>query len=120
MAGRQIHFDEAMAAQRRDRGITRSVEGADRLDAEWRDRMLETVRRTAEALPDFISDSVWAQASSQDRAFPKPKALGAVMLQAAKLGWIRRTDRTRTTANTARHRSPAPVWESLLYRGRVA
>jgi hypothetical protein len=120
VSARQVTLDEALATERRDRGIVRAAEGAGRLDEEWRSRMLETVRECAEALPDFICDSVWGFASPEDRAFPKPKALGAVMLAAARLGWIERTDRTRITANAARHRSPVPVWRSRIYRGRAA
>lgn len=117
---KQLTLDAYQAQVGRDRGIERAAIGADRLDPDWSRRMLETVRDTAEHLPDFISDDVWVYASPEDRAFPKPKALGAVMLAAAKQGWIERTDRTRITANAARHRSPVPVWRSRIYRGRAA
>lgn len=120
MTGRQIHFDEALAAQRRDRGITRAVEGADRLDPGWLDRMYDAIKACAQENREFICDDAWRYASEQDRGFAKPKALGGVFRKAANDGLIEKTDRVRLTANAARHRSPVPVWRSRIYRGKVA
>ena len=117
---KQLTLDAELATQRRDRGIERAAIGADRLDDEWRARMLKVVWAVAQSMPDFISDDVWSHASEQDRSFAKPKALGSVMLAAAKLGWIEITDQTRVTANAARHRSRVPVWKSKVCVWRAA
>jgi len=117
---RQVTLDEALASKRRDAGIARAAEGADRLDEEWKDRMYRAVVACAESNREFICDDVWRYASDADRNFAKPKALGAVVLRAAKAGVIANTGRFEKTANARRHRSPVPVWRSLTYRGRSA
>lgn len=117
MTPRQLTLDAQLAERRRDRGIERAATGAAQVDAEWAERMFEAVAICATALPEFICDDVWTFASAEDRAFPRPKALGAVILRAARRGWIARTDRVRLTANARRHRSPVPVWRSLIWRG---
>ena len=100
--------------ERRDDGIVRSAAAAQTRDAAWRDRMLDAVRTTARELPDFNCDDVWERSTPEDRRFPKPKALGAVTLRAARLKLTARTGDFRTSHHAGRRLSPAPVWRPLL------
>lgn len=96
----------ALAA--RDAALRRVDEHA---DPEWKDRALAAVRRTCEALPDFVVDDVWSTGGLESTR--EDRALGAVMRRAAKLGWMERTDRVRPSVRS--HGSPKPVWKSNLY-----
>jgi len=44
----------------------------------------------------------------------EPKAWGAVMLRAAKIGWCETTDRYGPSDKTSSHRRPKRVWRSLV------
>ena len=104
MSGRSMH--DALAA--RDTALQRVEEHA---DERWKQDALAAVRRTAEALPDFISDRVWdvggLESTREDRA------LGPVFLRAARLGWIEKTDRVRPSVRS--HGSGKTVWRSRLF-----
>ena len=83
----------------------------DHADPEWKDRALAAVRLTAQSKPEFISDDVWeiGQLDSTREA----RALGPVFIQAAKNGWIRKTDKVRPSVRS--HLSGKPIWVSLIY-----
>jgi hypothetical protein len=82
---------------------------ADSTDEGWRIEALEAVRRTALRLPSFISDDIWESGLEQTR---EDRALGPVMLKAARIGYCRKTDRVRPSVRS--HLSGKPVWESLI------
>lgn len=104
MTARSMH--EAIAA--RDRALDQVDEAA---DARWKEHALECVRRTCEQLPDFISDDIWTTGGLDSTR--EDRALGPIMLQAARLGWAVKTDRVRPSARS--HGSGKPVWRSRLY-----
>jgi hypothetical protein len=101
-------FDDARAA--RDAAVTAVDAHA---EPEWKELALEAVRRTCEALPEFICDDIWEV--GQLPSAREDRALGAVMRRAAREGLCVRTDRTRPSVRS--HLSPKPVWRSLLYAG---
>jgi hypothetical protein len=80
-------------------------------DERWREDALEAVRRTCVASATFISDDVWSVGELDGTR--EDRALGPVMLRAARLGWCRKTDRTRPSVRS--HLSGKPVWESLIH-----
>lgn len=98
-------FDAARAAA--EGAIQRVDEHADPL---WKEHALEAVRRTAELLPDFISDDVWEVGGLAGTR--EDRALGPVFLRAKRNGWIVKTDRVRPSVRS--HLSGKPVWRSLL------
>jgi hypothetical protein len=100
-------FDSARLA--RDSALTQ-VEDAS--DEAWRDRALTAVLVTARLLPEFFSDDVW-RVGGLDRT-REDRALGPVMLRAARLGWCVKTDRVRPSVRS--HLSGKPVWRSLIHR----
>jgi hypothetical protein len=61
---------------------------------------------------EFTTDDVWAIV--HDWEVREPRALCAVMLRAAHLGWISRTDRVRYSQRPVNHRRPVAVWRSNL------
>jgi hypothetical protein len=101
-------FDAAAA---RDTAIARVDEHADH---DWKTQALAAVRRTAEQLPEFIVDEVWATGRLESTR--EDRALGPIMRAAAREGWMVRTDRTRPSVRS--HLSPKPVWRSLIHQGQ--
>jgi hypothetical protein len=99
-------------AEARDAALQRVEANA---DPEWLTRALKAVHATCLSCADFISDDVW-KIGELDRT-REDRALGAVMVKAAKNGWCRKTDRTRPSVRS--NLAGKPVWESLIYREAV-
>jgi hypothetical protein len=83
-------------------------------DSIWRAEALSVIRELCLTRDTFICDDVWDLGL---RSTHNDKALGPVMIQAAKLGWCRKTDRVRPSRRS--HLSGKPVWESQLRAGEV-
>lgn len=105
----QMSLEDAIAE--RDVALER-VEASS--DEEWRDRAFAAVRQTCEQREQFISDDIWT--ISQLDSTREDRALGPVLLRAARAGLCIKTDRVRPS--TRSHGSGKPVWRSLIYKGR--
>lgn len=89
-------------------------------DAQWRGTACEVVRQIALLRETFTTDAIWYV---MDRDHPKksthePRAMGAIMRDAAQRGWVRATARYAPSSRPECHSRPVRVWESLLYPGR--
>ncbi len=77
----------------------------------WKAEALEAVYAVCCARHTFISDDVWEigelPSTREDRA------LGPIMLRAARLGWCRKTTEVRPSVRS--HLAGKPIWESLLH-----
>jgi hypothetical protein len=84
----------------------------DNAEDDWKDLALEAVHVTCMQRESFISDDVWVcgdlPSTREDRA------LGPVLMKAAKLKWCEKTDRVRPSLRS--HMSGKPVWKSLIWR----
>ena len=101
-----MNLNDALAA--RDRALRQVDENADEA---WKMDALDAVRKTCEQLPDFISDDIWTTGGLDSTR--EDRALGPIMLQAARNGWAVKTDRVRPSARS--HGSGKPVWKSSLF-----
>lgn len=63
----------------------------------------------------FTTDEVW-KALPEDVATPEPRAMGALMQQAAKQGTIYATKRTKKSKRKECHQRPVRVWQSRTYQ----
>ena len=63
---------------------------------------------------DFIVDDVW-RAMSNSRP-DEARAMGAIILKAARAGLCERTTEYRISAQKQCHGNPRVVWRSLVYR----
>lgn len=99
------------ALEERDKALA-AVE--DHADVEWLGEALTALYRTAERLPDLISDDVWASGLDSTH---EDRALGPVFRKAAKLGWITRDPEGRTRPSRRSHGSGKTIWLSHLYFG---
>jgi hypothetical protein len=82
----------------------------------WVEAALDAVKYVAETAREFTSDDLWDHIT-QPR---EPRALGAVMRNAQKLGYIKATDRWTPSERVECHGRPVRVWASLLIGGPVA
>lgn len=74
----------------------------------------------AMALPELTSDDVIERIPESFRTH-ELRALGPVMVRAAKWGWIAKSDRAgRNSRRASLHASPRTVWRSLLYKGEAS
>lgn len=104
-------FDRAVA--RRDDGMARAERHAGR---PWKERAIRAVRTYAERHEFFHVDEFWEWAMA--RGLPEgdsPRALGPVIKQAARDGYL---DRTRVSAPSVRSNTTGkPVWRCPRYVG---
>jgi DNA polymerase len=109
----QLQADELDAARRRDQALTLVADAADPtwMSAAW--DALVVYLRTHET---FFSDDFWAGTSLER---PKEsRALGPVVLRAARQGLMRKSGEFRKSA--ASNMTEKPVWKSLIYVKAVA
>lgn len=113
MTGQGDLLDLAAAMSARDEAVTRV---ADHADVEWVSHILDTIYCLAVAQDEFTTDDIW-QTIGEVASTHEPRALGACMRQAARLGYVRASDRYVPSARAACHARPVRVWESLLRPG---
>jgi len=103
--------DAARGGALRDEGITRSDEAA---KAEWKRAADEAVSFCARTRERLTTDDVWRAMPHGVREVREPRAMGAVMIRAAKAGLIVRTSVTEESSISRSHRRPKAVWQSLV------
>lgn len=113
MTGQGDLLDLAAAMTARDESITRVGEHA---DVEWVAHILDVIYMLAVAQDEMTTDDIW-QTVGEVAATHEPRALGACMRQAARLGYVKASDRYVPSARPACHARPVRVWRSLIYRG---
>ena len=98
------------------------VQGERHADPDWKKAAEIAIRKTAEELNEFIVDHVFERMNWSD-AYGKTgikttdqRAMGALILAAARQKLIARTDRFLPSFNRAHHACPRRVWRSLVYR----
>ena len=80
----------------------------------WKEDAYAVVRQLAETKPSFSSNDVWAAGLSQPH---DARALGPIMLGAARKGWIHMAEGYFVESNLSQqHRRPVQVWRSQLFR----
>lgn len=104
----------------RDPDTAEAIERADSHAAvatpEWREVALIAVRWCAEVHGQFTTEEVWQRLLDQhpDLQPPDGRALGATMLRAQRLGWIRATDRMVPRKIRKRNATRVQLWEATL------
>ncbi len=105
--------DKLCAKAATDEAVARVEEHA---DPEWKVRALDAINTCALSFPHFTTDAVWALLDGGPETHER-RALGAVMRDAARRGWIESTERTEQAARVVAHQRPQRVWHSLIYGG---
>lgn len=101
-------FDQPSGPELADEAIQRAKEHADR---EWYGDALGIVAALARRGEAFTTDDVWAQ-TDPTLSTHEPRALGAVMRDARKRGWIVPTSEYRQSSRLECHGRPVRVWRA--------
>lgn len=108
----QLDLLAALAAlAARDESMARVEQHADDV---WKREALAAVVRVARERGRFTTDDVWQALDGVEAGTHEPRAMGAVMRQAARQGWVRATDGYVRSSRVACHARPLRVWESAL------
>lgn len=101
-------FDQPSGPELADEAIQRAAENADR---EWYRSALDIVWSLGNT---FTTDDVWAALDRHGEPAPhEPRALGAVMRDARKRGWIAPTSEYRQSTRPECHGRPVRVWKAV-------
>ena len=83
--------------------------------AHWLARAMEAVFTVAQRLDYMTTDDVWDRLRGWQVPVPvEPRAMGVVMRDAAKEGWIKPTGQFRKTVRPQAHAGDVRVWKSGL------
>jgi len=104
-------FDLALSEYVKEEAIAR-VEAHNH--AEWKEAALIAILEAASMWPTFTTDEVWPLIG-HDPMLQEPRALGAVMRNAEKAGYIQATKEFILSKSVSRHRAPKRVWQSLVH-----
>jgi len=103
---------EELARQRRDTGMHRAADHAERVYPDWQDRAVGYVRLHATVHTQFMAETVRAVAEADGLTLPPDgRAWGAVMRRAQREGIIRADG--YAPANSS-NRSPKVRWASMV------
>lgn len=105
----QMTIDDAIEA--RDEAMTRVEDHADNA---WKDEAMRVVKRLAMNNAYITTDDVWRVMSQSTNTTHDPRAMGPIMRNAARLGWIERAGWSQQSTRKECHARPIAVWRSLL------
>jgi len=108
-----------MARAKRDDGMGRALDHAERDVPTWGEQALAYLRCYAETHDRFPAWFV-THAAELTGAVPTPptlKSWGAILAKAARDGWLKNDGYTQ---HPQRHASPTPIWLSLIYQQEAA
>ena len=84
-------------------------------DPTWMGHALALTEDLAHRLPQMTSDEIWEALDDYDVETHDNRAMGAVMTEAGRRGWLHRTEQTILSRRAVNHRRPVRVWQSLVY-----
>ena len=96
----------------RERAVTQV---ADHADQTWMATALAIVDGLSQTRSEITTDDVWEVLDDLDTETHDNRAMGAVMIEAGRSGWLHRTDTTTLSRRAINHRRPVRVWRSLRY-----
>lgn len=107
----QLSLDQALAQVAQTDALQRVAAHADQ---DWTHTAYLCVVRVAREHDEFTTDHVLAELANYPVSTHEPRALGPVMMRAARDSIIATTGRFVKSAAVSRHRAPKQVWKSLL------
>lgn len=104
-------FDALAAIQATNEAIERVDRNA---NPDWKTHARAAIQFLARTRQEFTTDDVWEFMHQRGHDAPhEPRALGALMREAAKQRLIEATDRVRPSERPQCHMNPKRVWRSL-------
>jgi hypothetical protein len=100
----------------RDEGMARAAAAA---NPAWVAGVWECIKDIARQQPELSSDDIFRLADERKvEATHENRALGPLMKQAEKEGYIEATQKFIDSERTSKHLSPIRVWRSLVHDGQ--
>jgi hypothetical protein len=84
----------------------------DHANDHWKHLAYDAVRQLARTRQWFTTDDVWQLLAASNAATREHRAMGPVMLRAAKAGLIAKTDRVLPTTRPSANCRPVAIWLS--------
>ena len=111
-----LQFSLDHALQAKERAIEQVALNT---DSRWRLAALSAVWRIADCSDVLTTDSVWCLlADSEWSHLPiEPRAMGAIMREAQRRGWIVPTADWKASVRVVNHARPIRIWASLICTG---
>lgn len=105
-------FDRKVSIDTTTRRVTNeAIRRADRhAYPAWKDAAFQVVQHLAASGQPFTTDDVWEGLHGSDRPH-EPRALGGVMVRAARRGIIAKADGVRPSQRIEAHRNPKQLWK---------
>jgi hypothetical protein len=104
-------FDVPTGIEARDKAINAAERGA---PITWVTPAEIAIAYLAKTREHFTTDDVWEHLHQRGHEFPhEPRAMGALMRNAARAGLITATDRVTPSQRPECHRRPIRIWRSL-------
>lgn len=110
LAGGEPEEARVQSIAERDLGMEMAAAGA----GTWIEEASAFVRSYLETHEELFCDDLWAAGLSEP---PNAKALGPVILRAAREGLMEKSGNYRPSVSS--HGIPKPVWRSLIFRGEA-
>lgn len=100
-------LDIIAATDARDAAIARVATAT---DANWKAQVWAVIERLPTG-DEFTTDTIWQACHDEGIGAPRePRALGALMVEAARSGLVAATDRYVSSQRVACHARPIRVW----------
>lgn len=115
MSQQPLDFNTAKA--RRDRGMARAVEHANRTQPGWQDLALDAFRAYAVTHPSFTTEQVRTASTSVQQP-PDKRAWGHVARRACKEGIVQKIGMVQAKSPTV-HCMYVSLYESRIFAGRA-
>jgi hypothetical protein len=110
--GEQMNLLDIIAATEAKNQAIATV--ATNADQTWLTACYNVIVQIATTTDTFTTDTIWQALENAALPTPhEPRAIGAVLRQAAANGLIRATDTYRPSARVACHARPIRVWERV-------
>lgn len=112
----QLSLLDDSGRARRDLGISRALQHAEKVEPGWQDRALAFLLDYAETHETFSGESVRQASRGIVPEPPHLRAWGSVIMAGARRGWIRKIGYVQVT-NPAAHQANAALWRSVIFMG---
>lgn len=85
----------------------------------WKRAAMNAIRQLCSTKREWTADDLWDILAGEEVGTHEPRALGAMVIKAAKLGLCRATDRMVKSRLPIRHKRKVQVWESCELRESI-
>lgn len=115
-----MSFTESITARNDQTSLDDFMERVEaNADAAWKTKAFDSVIHLCRTRRQFTADDVWELLAGEEVGTHEPRALGAVIVKAAKSGLCRSTGRYEQSRLPVRHRRPVVIWESCEHRASI-